>query len=248
MSSRLKRNRRSRIGMNKIKRFLRRIEIENLMTYVAVTMVIVFAGDLATESMLSNALSFNAEAILRGEVWRIITFLFIPQSSSPVWIVFSAYFYYAIGRGVENAWGSHNLTMYFLTGWLMLIIVGFVTGYTSCSYLYFSLFLVYAALNPYHQFYIFMIIPVQARWMAAIDAVFMIFSFLSAFPLYRYGMAKYALSLQLSVVVPFAVYFIFFGGKYITRITNRWKHREFLHEMKRKNIRGKRGGRNDDNE
>ena len=45
----------------------------------------------------ANALSFlylDGGKVLRGEIWRIITFIFVPASSSPFWLAISLYFYY----------------------------------------------------------------------------------------------------------------------------------------------------------
>ena len=220
----------------KIKRFFRNISIENLMTYIAASMAIIFVGDLFTDGMMSSFLSFNRDAILQGQVWRLITFLMLPQSSSPIWIVFSIYFYWFIGKEAENQWGSHNLTMYFLTGAVLLIASGFATGYTNASFLYFSLFLVYAHLNPYHQFLMFMVIPIEARWMALIDAVYMLSDFARAFTFYAYS-PKLAAALQLSVSVAFLTYFIFFGKDHFGGIVNKFKHRDFYREMKQKKIK-----------
>lgn len=220
----------------KIKRFFRNISIENLMTYIAASMAIIFVGDLFTDGMMSSFLSFNRDAILQGQVWRLITFLMLPQSSSPIWIVFSIYFYWFIGKETENQWGSHNLTMYFLTGAVLLIASGFATGYTNASFLYFSLFLVYAHLNPYHQFLMFMVIPIEARWMALIDAVYMLSDFVRAFTFYAYA-PKLAAALQLSVSVAFLTYFIFFGKDHFSGIVNKFKHRDFYREMKQKKIK-----------
>ena len=220
----------------KIKRFFRNISIENLMTYIAASMAIIFVGDLFTDGMMSSFLSFNRDAILQGQVWRLITFLMLPQSSSPIWIVFSIYFYWFIGKETENQWGSHNLTMYFLTGAVLLIASGFATGYTNASFLYFSLFLVYAHLNPYHQFLMFMVIPIEARWMALIDAVYMLSDFARAFTFYAYS-PKLAAALQLSVAVAFLTYFIFFGKDHFGGIVNKFRHRDFYREMKQKKIK-----------
>ncbi|MCI7767348.1 MAG: hypothetical protein MSJ26_05110 [Oscillospiraceae bacterium] len=231
----------------KLKRFFRNIALENLMTYIAASMAIIFVGDLFTEGMLSSFLSFNRAAILEGQVWRVITFLMIPQTGSPIWIVFSVYFYYFIGKAVENEWGSHNLTMYFLAGAALLIISGFVTGYTDASYLYFSLFLVFAHLNPHHQFLMFMVIPIEAKWMALIDAIFMIWEFVGAFQYYLY-LPKFALGLQLSVVIAFLVYLIFFGKDHFGHFVNRYKHRDFYREMKQSRIKMSGKERDEDDE
>ena len=229
----------------KIKRFFRNIAIENLMTYIAASMAIIFVGDLFTDGMLSLYLSFDKAAILEGQVWRLITFLMLPDTSSPIWIVFSVYFYYFIGKETENEWGSHNLTMYFLLGAVLLIISGFVTGFTSASYLYFSLFLVYAHLNPHHQFMMFMVIPIEARWMALIDVVFMLSGFVKAFALYPI-FPYLALGMQLSVVIAFLVYGIFFGKDHFGGLVNRFRHRDFYREMRQNRIKMSKNERDDD--
>lgn len=222
----------------KIKRFFRNFAIENLMSYVAVTMALVFVGDLFSEGMLSAFLSFNRSLILEGQIWRIVTFLFIPQTNSVIWIIFSVYFYYFIGKSVENGWGSHNMTMYFLTGYALLLIIGFATGYTDASYLYFSLFLVFAALNPHEVFMMFFVIPVEARWLALIDAIYMGYEFIDAIPYYAFpGTRVLAAGIQLSVLAGFAVYLIFFGKQYIDRFRNRRNHREFFSQMRRNKIK-----------
>ncbi|MBQ5333744.1 MAG: hypothetical protein J6K92_10910 [Oscillospiraceae bacterium] len=231
----------------KIKRFFRNIALENLMTYIAASMAIIFVGDLFTEGMLSSFLSFNRAAILEGQVWRIITFLMLPQTGDPLWIVFSVYFYYMIGKAVENEWGSHNLTMYFLLGAVLLLISGFVTGYTNASYLYFSLFLVFAHLNPHHRFMMFFVIPIEAKWLALIDAVFMVWGFVQAFQ-YYFIMPMFALGFQLSVFIAFLVYLIFFGKDHFGRFINRFKHRDFYREMRQNQIKMSRNERDEDND
>ena len=232
----------------KIRRFFRNFSIENLMTYVAATMAIIFVGDLFTDYQLSSWLSFNRDAILDGQIWRIFTFLVMPQTNEIVWIAVSVYFYYLIGQDVENSWGSHNLTLYFLTGSALLIAVGFATGYSHSHYLYFSLFLVHAHLHPRDVIRLFMLIPLEAKWIAVIDAVYMLYKFFQAFQLYLLGYVQIALGIQLSVLAAFATFFIFFGKEYFSRLSNKWKHRNFFAEMRRNNIQVNHRDKDDDHE
>lgn len=222
----------------KIKRFFRNFAIENLMTYIAASMAIIFVGDLMTDYMISGYLYFDRAAILNGEIWRIVTFLLLPRTDNLIFIVFSVWFYYSMGQHVESAWGSHNLTVYFLTGYALLLIVGFATGYTSTQALYFSLFLVYASFYPHNQFRLFFLVAVEARWLAIADAILMGLEFFQAFPLYLMPPFRIlALGMQLSVLAGFAVYAIFFGKPFVQRFMNRFKHREFIHEMRRQKIK-----------
>ena len=61
-------------------------------------------------------------------------------------------------------------------GVILTIIGGFITGYTSNTYLYFAMFFAFAVLYPDHQFLLFFIIPIKVKWLALVDAVFFVFS------------------------------------------------------------------------
>lgn len=229
----------------KLRRFFRNFAIENIMTYIAATMGLVYVGDLFTNYMLTSWLYFDRAAILSGQVWRLVTFLFMPQSSGIFWVVISVYFYYFIGKEVENDWGSHELTLYLLTGYAMLLAIGLLTGYTDASYLYFSLLLVFAALRPHQIFRLFMIVPVEAKWIAVIDSIYMLWEFAAAF-LFYLSAPRLALGIQLSVLAGFATYAIFFGKPIINRIRNRRKHRDFINQMRQNDMTGIRRDEEDD--
>lgn len=53
---------------------------------------------------------------MAGQVWRVVTFLFVPPSTSVIWVIFGLYFYYMIGSTLENQWGAFGFTVYYLIG------------------------------------------------------------------------------------------------------------------------------------
>src|SRR5438445_7304414 len=63
-----------------------------------------------------SVLNLDPAHIRHGEVWRLVTYIFIPQTFSFLWIVFVLWFLWFIGDGLERAWGSFRLTLYFLVG------------------------------------------------------------------------------------------------------------------------------------
>ena len=107
--------------------------ISNLMMYIVAFMAAVFVLDMLMPVNLTAYLVFNKAAILRIQLWRLVTFLFLSPDSSIVWILFSLCFYWMIGSALENQWGSFRFNMYYLFGMLGSIISGMITGYATTA-------------------------------------------------------------------------------------------------------------------
>lgn len=158
--------------------------IKNLMTIVVAGMALVYVADMMLTVPLTGInglLSLNRSAILNGQVWRLITFIFVPTNTNVFWMLISIYFYYMIGRTLEYNWGGFRFTLYYLIGILGAIISAFITGYADNSYLNMSLFLAFATLVPDAQFLIFFIVPIKAKWMLIFYAVIIGLNVIQAF-------------------------------------------------------------------
>ena len=71
------------------------------------------------------------KAVLHGQVWRLITFIFIPPNSNILFILFSLYFYWLIGSALENQWGEFRYNIYYLCGMICTVIAGMITFFPS---------------------------------------------------------------------------------------------------------------------
>lgn len=159
--------------------------IENLMYYIVGGMAVVFVMDIILSntgrvSSLYELLMFDRDLIFSGQVWRIISFIFLPPDSSMLFIVFALYFYYMIGTSLENAWSSFKFNVYYFMGVICTIIFGFVTGYTTNIYLNMSLFFAFAMLFPDYKVLLFFVLPVKIKYLAYIDAAFFIIELIIA--------------------------------------------------------------------
>jgi len=116
--------------------------------------------------------------VLKGEVWRLVTFLFIPPTTSPMWVLFTLYFYYMIGSALEHEWGSYRFTVYYFVGAAATIAAAFLTGsiFTG-AYLNLSLIFAFAYLYPNFQLLIFFFIPVKIKYLAIFYAVSLVLAF-----------------------------------------------------------------------
>ena len=73
-----------------------RFGISNLMLYIVIGQVAVFILDLFFRGMLSSYwLPFSRDLILHGQVWRLVTFIFLPSDSgNPFFLLLGCYFYF----------------------------------------------------------------------------------------------------------------------------------------------------------
>ena len=58
-----------------------RLGIPQLMKYIALGNVAVFIADMLMNGLVSYWIAFIPELILRGQIWRLVTFVFVPVSS-----------------------------------------------------------------------------------------------------------------------------------------------------------------------
>lgn len=176
--------------LHRLERKLYRYSIPPFMRYIIFAMAGVYLLDLF--AAMSSAYSFrpinlmsyltlNVHQVLRGQLWRLVTWLIVPPSGSNLlFVLINLYFYYFIGTALENRWGVRRFLIYYVIGALANIagafVAYFVTGaaFWTNMYLYYSLFFAFAALYPDMQFMLFYMLPVKAKWLALIDALYFV--------------------------------------------------------------------------
>lgn len=169
---------------SKIEEFCRKhpnFGIPNLMRYIVIANAVFWVMG-AINPVLMNYMLFNPALILRGQIWRLISFVFIPPSTGVLAFI-AFYFYYWIGSTLEQQWGTGQFTIYFFTGVILTILYGFliyfITGRSvslSSTYIFLSMFFSFAALFPDMQVLFMFIIPVKMKYLALVDAGFFLLS------------------------------------------------------------------------
>lgn len=142
--------------------------IPNLMLYLVLgTAVVYFFMQIDPSNYLYFALNFNRNAILHGQVWRLLTYILIPTDGNLLLLAISLYFYYWIGGMLENAWGTFRFNLFYLSGVLLMDAAALIFGANaSVTYLNLSLFLAFATLYPENQVLLFFIIPIKMKYLA----------------------------------------------------------------------------------
>jgi len=151
--------------------------IRNLMSIIVFGMALVFLADLVMSvqagSTLSAMLVFDRDAIFAGQIWRLISFVFIPPNSSILFIILSLYFYWLMGSAMEDEWGSFKFDVFYLCGVLGSVLAGLITGYATNNYLNMSLFLAFALLFPEFKINLFFVLPIKVKYLAYLDAAYL---------------------------------------------------------------------------
>ncbi len=169
-----------------------RFGIPNLMRVIVIGNVAVYVLMLLTQANDANALSFltfNLNALLHGEVWRLVTFVFVPAYSSPFALLISLYFYYWIGSTLERQWGTAKFNLYYISGALLtvlgVVLASLITGnpYLTAAgtgYVNLSMFFAFAFLFPDTTVLLFFILPVRMKWLAYLDGALFAFDIIKA--------------------------------------------------------------------
>ncbi len=177
--------------------------IPNLMLYLSIGMAVMYVFMLIDPSqLLYYALCFDRSAILHGQIWRLITYIFIPYDNNPLFLAISMYFYYYIGRTIESQWGTFRFNLFYFTGVIITDIAALLLGATATvGSLNLSLVLAFATLFPENQVLLFFIIPLKMKYLAWVYFGITIWEFI-----------VYPFPYNLFPIFALLNYFLFFGS------------------------------------
>ena len=140
--------------LDKLERRLGFLAVSGLMRIVVGLTALVFML-VRLNPDFSFVLDLDPARVLHGEVWRLVTYIFLPQTASFLWIILFLWFLWFIGDGLEQAWGAFRLTLYFFVGVIGTTAAAFFFGARfSNSMLFASLFFAFARFYPDQVIYI----------------------------------------------------------------------------------------------
>lgn len=173
--------------------------IPNLMLYISIGMLIVYLFSMMDPSyMLYRILMFDPNAILHGQIWRLVSYILLPTDNNILFLAISMYFYYIIGKSIESTWGTFRFNLFYFSGILITDIAALLMDVgVSASSFNLSLLLAFATLYPENQVLLFFIIPLKMKYLAWFYFVVMIIN---------------AIGLNFFPLIALLNYFLFFGS------------------------------------
>ena len=207
-----------------------RFGIPNLMKIIIIGTIVVYVLYLLTGGNYNaiNFLTFDLAHLLHGELWRLVTFIFVPSTFNPFFLLIALFFYYFIGTTLEREWGTAKFNIYYFGGMILsllaVIVASLVTHMNAplagTGYINMSMFFAFAMLYP-EATVLLLIIPVKIKWLAWLDAALFGIQILgSLLRLDFFG--------ALLPLIALLNFFIFFGEDllaWVRRMTGRTAHK-----------------------
>lgn len=232
--------------LNKMERKFGKYAVRNLSAYI----IAFYAAGYLMEIFMPDIfqyLTLEPYYILRGQVWRIVTWILVPPSSLDLFTIIMLFFYYSVGNTLERTWGAFRYNVYILGGiagmvlgsFLLYAILGGNVAFGSLFTTYYinlSIFLAFAVTYPDIQVLLYFLIPVRMKWLGIFYAVILLVNFLESNWIYRIMMVMSMLN--------FLVYFI--GSRNLQRYSyknqkRKWNYQKAVHQtgpMEHKNANG----------
>ena len=131
---------------------------------------------------IAHLLWLDPAAVMRGEVWRIVTFLFAPvgpvTGSGLLWTALGLWFLHTMGTALEAQWGSFRFDMFFFLGALATLGVSFVVGPASGRFVAEALLLAFAVEFPEYEV-LLLILPVKVKYLGFLSGGLMVYAFIT---------------------------------------------------------------------
>lgn len=179
--------------LDKMERKIGRFAIPNLTVYLLAGYVIGYFVILLMPRLVLW-LTLEPALILRGQVWRLISWVLIPPTTNLISLVFLVLLYYSLGSVLERTWGTFRYNVYIFSGIFFTVIAVFIlyavyyfvfgvemplssVGLISTNYITMSIFLAFAAIYPDMEVLLYFILPIKMKWMAIVYAVMALYYF-----------------------------------------------------------------------
>lgn len=186
--------------MSKFERKFGKYAIRNLSLILIICYGIGYLLQILAPTVI-NYLTLNPYFILRGQIWRLVTWVLIPPTESNIFFtLIMMFFYYSIGTTLERTWGTYRYNVYLFSGMLFTALGSFVcmglsywlykdviqaigaasffqmgSSFFSTYYVNMSIFLAYAATFPDAMVLLMFIIPIRVKWLGFVYGGMLVF-------------------------------------------------------------------------
>ena len=177
--------------LNKMEQKIGRYAIPNLILWLLVGYAIGYTFMYLAPDILTY-MTLEPYYIMKGQVWRLITWVLMPPDSSLLFAVIMMMFYFQLGQSLERTWGTFRFNVYIFGGIIFTVIGAFLLygifyavyggpavgmgAYFTTNYINMAIFLAFALCYPEMQVLLYFIIPIKMKWLAGVYGALILFS------------------------------------------------------------------------
>ncbi|MDO4616456.1 MAG: hypothetical protein Q4B03_03230 [Lachnospiraceae bacterium] len=249
--------------LRKLEQKIGRFAISGLTRYIIITYVIGYVLAIFEQLYGYNILGFltlNPEAIIHGQIWRLVTWVLCPPGSLNIFTILVLFCYYQLGTMLERTWGTFLYNIYIFMGLICTVIGAFLimllpygrliysaawasgVQIYSTYYVSLSIFLGFALTYPEQTMLVYMIIPVKIKYLAVADLALLTYQLIITF---RRSTASGIITLVMivsSLAGTLIYYLLTRKGKWnygsTSRRQHQKRHKEFKQAVSRSQVDG----------
>ena len=181
--------------LNKMERKFGRYAVRNLSMYIVALYVAGYLLQIFGSEYILDMLALEPYYIMKGQIWRLVTWILVPPDSASVFTIITLFFYYSIGNTLERTWGSFRYNVYIFSGMISTVLGAFILYFVlfltegvrysftgsalfSTYYINMSIFLAFAVSYPNMEVLLYFFIPIKMKWMGFLYGFFVFYSFI----------------------------------------------------------------------
>lgn len=176
----------------KLQRKYGKYAIKGLTKYIIAAYIVGYILEIIGSSSGSGLiyyLTLNPGLIMKGQIWRLFTWLLTPPSALGIFTIIMLIVYYQLGTILERVWGDFFYNLFIFFGLFCTVVGAFLIYYLgnpliinatggsifSTYYVSLSIFLGFAMTFPNQQMLLFFIIPIKIKYLALFDVAYLIY-------------------------------------------------------------------------
>ncbi len=229
--------------VSRLERRFGRFAIPNLTISLMAGQAALYIASRFPQGIDISRVALNPALVMEGQAWRLVTFLFTPPATDPIFVIFYFLLFHLFGTTLEQHWGVFRFNLFILIGWLANIVAAFagaaiVGGLrdgagdaqllqlasitASNAFLYSSMFLAFARLYPDFTLNLFFVLPIRIRWLALLNWI-----------VYGYLLVRGGWMTRMLIIATVLNYLLFFGGEHWREFRYGHRRRSFQAKAKR---------------
>jgi hypothetical protein len=228
--------------LSRLERRFRRFAIGNLTIILVAGQAALYVASLLPQGIRLDRVVLDPSLVAQGEVWRLVTFLFVPPAMPPIFAIFYFMLFHFFGSTLERQWGEFRYNVFIGVGWLANIVAAFLgsaivgqmipeaaVGSLNLApnaapnlFLYSSIFLAFARLYPDFVIRVMFVLPVRIKWLALLQWI-----------MYGYLVASGDWMTRLLIVATVLNYLLFFGREHVREFRQRHRKHAFQAQAKK---------------